>query len=113
MPAMPAMTAMTVAFHARHPLGSHAGNATTSTHPAWRSAKGLQLRPACVISACQAPNLMVPTLVAKVKLFPRNPRVRGGYGQVPGCNTTTSARPGSLHQQKTLFTALIALEWLL
>src|SRR5690242_12857860 len=35
-----------------------------------------QTLPACVISACQAPNLMVPTLVAKVKRFPRNPRVR-------------------------------------
>jgi hypothetical protein len=31
---------------------------------------------ACVIRACQAPNSAVPSLVAKVKPFPRNPRVR-------------------------------------
>ena len=37
----------------------------------------LQTLGACVISAGQAPNLMVPTLVANVKRpLPRNPRVR-------------------------------------
>lgn len=53
-------------------------------HGASRPAKGVftvlgespWMHPACVISACQAPSLMVLSLVAKVKRFPRNPRVR-------------------------------------
>jgi hypothetical protein len=42
------------------------------------SCKGsaLQTVPACVISTGQAPSHMVTTLAAKVKRFPRNPRVR-------------------------------------
>jgi hypothetical protein len=47
-------------------------------HHASNLAKGLHYRRllACVIRACQAPNSVVPSLVAKVKPFPRNPRVR-------------------------------------
>lgn len=47
-----------------------------------------QTLPACVISACQAPNLMLPTRVAKVKRFPRNPRVRVATAR---CRDTTQA----------------------
>lgn len=83
-------------------------------HDASSRAKGLQTHappapqthPACVISACQAPNLMVPTLVAKVKRFPRNPRVRVATARCRDATQSTSLQPGLGDQRKTLFTQL-------